>query len=256
MSRRSRPVTCLPLPSSFSIPLPLWCPHSFGFLWSGVLFPTSSLFFLCFCLCVSILLFSFSSLTTSLSAVGPPLPTPPHDLPFLLTGLSLGPCPSHPPSTSCVVSHVASQAAKLPMSIIIIGVGQAEFDGESPPPPTCFPRAFRPLGVTPPKGGRTHPSLCETDCLGEQAGCESVLVCTGKGVSRCVPHAHTPRLWGGGPKSLLQPPPWESAGGWGGGRGGVPGTGLLLSPGFSLLISEVGGLGRQPLSCQAQVPSS
>lgn len=136
------------------------------------------------------------------------------------------------------------------MSIIIIGVGQAEFDGESPSPPTCFPRGFRPLGVTPPKGGRTHPGLCETDWVSRQG--VSAFVCTGRGVSRCVPHAHTPRLWGGGPESLLQPPPWESAGG----RGGVPGTGLLLSPGFSLLISDAGGLGRRPLSCHAQVPSS
>lgn len=41
-----------------------------------------------------------------------------------------------------------------------------------------------------------------------------------------------------------------------GGQGRGARTGLLLSPGFSLLISEAGGLGQQPLSCQAQVPSS
>lgn len=44
----------------------------------------------------------------------PHLPCPPH----------LGLCPS----------PVFSQAAKLPMSIIIVGVGQAEFDGESSVP--------------------------------------------------------------------------------------------------------------------------
>lgn len=38
------------------------------------------------------------------------------------------------------------QAAKLPMSIIIIGVGQAEFDGECSSP-RCFPAGSRPLGT-------------------------------------------------------------------------------------------------------------
>lgn len=39
------------------------------------------------------------------------------------------------------------QAAKLPMSIIIIGVGQAEFDGECSSP-RCFRAGSRPLGTT------------------------------------------------------------------------------------------------------------
>lgn len=83
----------------------------------------------------------------------PPLPfpvslcvSPSFCLPFLLFLLLTHPFLSLP---------LISQAAKLPMSIIIIGVGQAEFDGKSPSP-RCVPRGVRPLGMTLPQRVRAH----------------------------------------------------------------------------------------------------
>lgn len=49
----------------------------------------------------------------------------------------------HGPTPFCLSLLLISQAAKLPMSIIIIGVGQAEFDGKSPSP-VVSPEALGP----------------------------------------------------------------------------------------------------------------
>ena len=55
------------------------------------------------------------------------------------------------------------------MSIIIIGVGQAEFDGESPPPPDMFPQRLQALGSDPSQKSKdSHPGLCETVWVSRQ----------------------------------------------------------------------------------------
>ena len=166
MSCRSRPVTRLPsasflLDSHFLSGVPTSIP--FG------LCPLSRLLlFLCFSVCLHPPLLQFFPDRLPFFC-GPPLPFPTHNLPFLLTGPLAGPPPLPPTSTSRVISHVASQAAKLPMSIITIGVGQAEFDGESPPPPDVFPQRLQALGSDPSQKSKdSHPGLCETVWVSRQ----------------------------------------------------------------------------------------
>lgn len=85
------------------------------------------------------------------------------------------------------------------MSIIIIGVGQAEFDGESPPTPMLCSWRLQALGVALLQSER---SLLASviSWVSWQA---QVFVCPGAYVSERVPHTHTPRLWRGG---LMTPP--------------------------------------------------
>ena len=110
------PFSPLPPPPSLTPSASLVPPPRFPL----IRIPLPFLLFFCVPLCVSTLLSSVSSLSSCL------LPVSTHDRPFLLTRPRAGSTPRP--------HHAVPQAAKLPMSIIIIGVGQAEFDGESPSP--------------------------------------------------------------------------------------------------------------------------
>lgn len=72
------------------------------------------------------------------------------------------------------------------MSIIIVGVGQAEFDGESSSP-LMLPKRLQALGNDPaPKSVCSRLGVC--DCFGELAGRDSVFVCIGVCMLGCAPH--------------------------------------------------------------------
>lgn len=99
------------------------------------------------------------------------------------------------------------------MSIIIVGVGQAEFDGESSST-LMLPKRLQALGNDPaPKSVCSRLGVC--DCFGELAGCDSVFVCIGVCMLGCAPHTHVPRRGGRSHSSLLHP--WEPGEGWGAG---------------------------------------
>ena len=137
------------------------------------------------------------------------------------------------------------------MSIIIIGVGQAEFDGESPPPPDKFPQRLQALGSDPSQKSKdSHPGLCETVWVSRQ-GVRVRLFAQG-GVCQGAYPTPTPKAVGRRPQVTPPASTLGACAGWG--RGGLPGTGssCLLASAFSSLTR---GLGRRPLSCQAQVPS-
>lgn len=130
--------TCGPFPSA-SLPLPAlprWCPTSVP--WVCIRGPLSLLLlFLCFSVCFHPTPFHFFPGLLTFFYDSPSVPT--HDLVFLYLAPQLG--PKHPPPSA------VSQAAKLPMSIIIIGVGQAEFDGESLSGPPVLLQRLRPWGM-------------------------------------------------------------------------------------------------------------
>lgn len=150
--------------------------------------------FLCVSLCVSILLPSISSLSSQLSSMFLPLSL---SMNFSSSTWPLNWVPNTP-------HPIVSQAAKLPMSIIIIGVGQAEFDGESLPLPRCSPTGSDPGGWPCPAASALSPACVIVRVCRQGSPC----VCLHGGhvyVRVCAPSPH-PSAVERRPESLLPPP--------------------------------------------------
>ena len=152
MSCRSRPVTRFPsasllLDSCFLSGVPTSLP--FG------LCPLSRLLlFLCFSVCVSLLQF-FPDRLPFFCWPTPSLPYPQSPLPF---NWPLGWAHLPPPSVSSPTLPPRLPNSPCPSSS---SAWARQSSTVSPHhPPTCFPRGFRPLGVTPPKRARTHTPVC------------------------------------------------------------------------------------------------
>lgn len=148
------PPLCLP-PSRFNF---LWCPPSFPLV--GASFPPPSF---------SVFLRVSPSSSSHFFPDRLPFfcwPTP--SLPYPRSPLSfnwpLGWAPPFPPHLHppCVVSHIASPGRQAPHVHHHHRRGQAEFDGESPPPPRHFPQRVSGLGSDPSQEQDSYPSLCET----------------------------------------------------------------------------------------------